>query len=142
MEYVADFNKWALEQFEEMKNRKIFTMFVVDNKTTGVMNTKTKEIALSHCRPSDKCDRRIGAGVAYARLMKREIPKGLKRVPIGTLKTGAKFKKYASVNDKRINYILGRDFENNELIYCITYYDNNTIKCTLLNENNFVYVIE
>lgn len=89
MEYVenySDFKQWAyasahdfLNKNQATKNDSNFSKYryslIYYKRNTIIVDNKTGKTAISYCNPLDEQDKRIGAGVTWAKFQGKIIPK-------------------------------------------------------------------
>lgn len=96
MKYVLDFEKWALEKYNQFKkiqysNPNLVSVVSQSVRSVAIINTRNGRTGFSKCHPHDKFNISVGYAIAWARYLGEEVPKQANPTTISKLTPGDKF---------------------------------------------------
>ena len=114
-----EFNRWAISMNDQSLKSDRYSVFSNGKDVIIMTDTKRRgKIGWARKLPNDPLDKRIGIGIAYARLKGIPIPEVIEYVPIrlNSLKNGDKF--YITDVHSNLNeyYLIGYDCINDSYL--------------------------
>ena len=113
-----EFNRWAISMYTESLKSNRYSVFSNGKDIIIMTDTKRRgKIGWARKLPNDPLDKRIGIGIAYARLKGIPIPEVVeyKSIRLSFLKNGDKFyvTEYSNLNEY---YLIGYDCINDSYL--------------------------
>ena len=113
-----EFNRWAISMYTESLKSDRYSVFSNGKDVIIMTDTKSRgKIGWARKLPNDPLDKRIGTGIAYARLKGIPIPEVIeyKSIRLSSLKNGDKFyiTEYSNLNEY---YLIGYDCINDSYL--------------------------
>ena len=114
-----EFNRWAISMYTESLKSDRYSVFSNGKDVIIMTDTKRRgKIGWARKLPNDPLDKRIGIGIAYARLKGIPIPEVIeyKSIRLNSLKNGDKF--YITDVHSNLNeyYLIGYDCINDSYL--------------------------